>query len=226
VTPDSDSIADNPFSTRYTRPGAIPFRFPPGSGAGELVEQLRSQGWRGAIVGPHGSGKSSLVAALVPAIRRAGKEVLLVELHDGQRRLPVDLEKGSGVFVRPGDPAAEVIDQTKTPDPFSGSVVIVDGYEQLSWWNRLRLRRVSQRRGLGLLVTSHAPTALPLLFRTATSLGLAQAIVQSLLAGRPELITPERLAQRFESRQGDLRELLFDLYDLYEERRPPDTNGG
>ena len=217
--PDSDPSDDNPFSTRYTRPGAIPFRFPPGSGADELVAQLRSEGWRGAIVGPHGSGKSSLVSALVPAIRRAGKEVLLVELHDGQRRLPVDLEKRSGVFVCPDDPAAKAIDPTKTPDPFS-CVVIVDGYEQLSWWNRLRLRRVSRRRGLGLVVTSHARTALPLLFRTATSLGLARTIVQSLLAGRPELVTAEQLARRFESRQGDLRELLFDLYDLYEERRP------
>jgi len=216
--PDSDPSADNPFSTRYTRPGAIPFRFPPGSDADKLVEQLRCQGWRGAIVGPHGSGKSSLLAALIPAIRRAGKEVLLVELHDGQRRLPVDLEKGSGVFVCQADSAAQVGSQTKTPDPFSG-VVIVDGYEQLSWWNRLRLRGVARRRRFGLLVTSHAPTSLPLLFRTATSLELAQAIVRSLLAGRPELVSPEQLAQRFELRQGDLRELLFDLYDLYEQRR-------
>jgi hypothetical protein len=217
--PDSDTTADNPFSTRYTRPGAIPFRFPPGSGADQLVAQLRSQGWRGAIVGPHGSGKSSLVAALVPAIRRAGKEVLLVELHDGQRRLPVVQEKGTGVVSCQGDPAAKGNDQETTPVPFS-CVVIVDGYEQLSWWNRLGLRRVCRHRGQGLVVTSHARTALPLLFRTATSLDLAQGIVASLLAGRPELITPEQLARRFESRHGDLRELLFDLYDLYEERRP------
>ena len=69
MTPNSDPSADNPFSTRYTRPGAIPFRFPPGTSADGLVEQLRRQQWRGAIVGPHGSGKSSLVAALVPPLR-------------------------------------------------------------------------------------------------------------------------------------------------------------
>jgi hypothetical protein len=220
VTLDSDPSADNPFSTRYTRPGAIPFRFPPGTSADGLVEQLRSQGWRGAIVGPHGSGKSSLVAALIPAIRRAGKEVQLIELHDGQRRLPV--VKGSGVFICPDGPGADIHEQIKTPDPFT--VVIVDGYEQLAWWNRLRLRRDARRRGLGLVVTSHAPTALPLLFRTSTSLDLAREIVQSLLAGRKELagadlVSAEQLARRFESRQGDMREILFDLYDLYEESR-------
>ena len=203
MTPDIDLSADNPFSTRYTRPGAIPFVFPPAVSAEGLVEQLRGQGWRGAIIGPHGSGKSSLVASLIPAIRRAGKEVQLIELHDGQRRLPVDLD------------GREMAD---------GSVVVVDGYEQLSWWNRLRLRSVTRRRGLGLLVTSHAPTALPLLFRTSTDLELAQAIVRSLLAGRAELVTREQLAHRFESRHGDLREFLFDLYDLYEERRPAETN--
>ena len=183
------------------RPGATPFFFPPGQSAEGLVESLRGHGWRGEIVGPHGSGKSSLVSALIPALRSAGRTTLLIELHDGQRRLPVDLRRAS--------------------DLGSDAVVIVDGYEQLSFWSRVQLKGFCRRRGLGLLVTSHQPAGLPPLFRTATSLALAQQIVGFFLQGRQELVGPDELARRFQRHRGDLRELLFDLYDVYEQRRGP-----
>jgi hypothetical protein len=190
--------AENPFSTRHIRPGATPFFFPPNQSAEGLVESLRKHGWRGEIVGPHGSGKSSLVSALIPAIRSAGRTTLLVELHDGQRRMPVDLRRA--------------------PDLGRDAVVIVDGYEQLSFWSRARLRWFCRHRGLGLLVTTHKPAGFPPLFRTATSLALAEQIVQFLLGGQPPLVDSGELARRFERHRGDLRELLFDLYDVYEER--------
>ncbi len=193
--------AENPFSTRHIRPGATPFFFPPGQSAEGLVELLGKYGWRGEIVGSHGSGKSSLVSALIPAIRTVGRTTLLVELHDGQRRLPVDLRRA--------------------PDLGSDAVVIVDGYEQLSFWSRTMLKSFCRRRGLGLLVTSHEPAGFPPLFRTATSLALAELVVQFLLRGQPPLVDSGELARRFERHRGDLRELLFDLYDVYEERRGP-----
>jgi hypothetical protein len=191
--------AENPFSTRHVRPGAIPFFFPPGQSAGQLVELLRSNEWRGEIVGPHGSGKSSLLSSLVPALENAGQSPLLIELHDGQRRLPVDLRRIDGLA--------------------ENTVVIVDGYEQLSFLSRLQLKGFCRRRHLGLIVTSHRPAGLPLLFRTSASVTLAEEIVRFLLRGRPQLLGSNDLARRFEHHRGDLRELLFDLYDLYEQRR-------
>lgn len=191
--------ADNPFSTRYIRPGAIPYQLPPGTTLSGLVERFEAHAWRGAILGPHGSGKSTLVAALIPAIEAVGKSVLRIELHDGQRRLPVDLGQA-------------VSGQTQC-------VVIIDGYEQLSWWNRWRVQRLCRRRAIGLLVTSHKPVGLPELCRTSTDLALAQSIVASLVAGRCEPIALDEWTPRFESHQGNLRETLFDLYDLYEKRR-------
>jgi hypothetical protein len=196
--PDTGQVADNPFSTRFIRPGAIAFRFPPDSSAEGLVERLRTLEWRGAILGPHGSGKSSLLAALIPAIRRSGKTVLLIELHDGQRRLPVAL--------------------SERDDLTADSVVVVDGYEQLSCLARRRLGRFCRSRGTGLLVTSHHPVGLPELFHTNTSLALAEAIVTTLLAGRGDFVRSEEVAERFQAHAGNLRETLFDLYDLYEQR--------
>jgi hypothetical protein len=65
---------------------------------------------------------------------------------------------------------------------------------------------------------------LPLLFRTSASVALAEQIVRFLLRGEPPLTDASDLARRFEHHSGDLRELLFDLYDLYERRRAPDSD--
>lgn len=191
----SDRI--NPFATRFTRPGGIAYRFPPGVTAELLVDRLQAADWRGQIVGPHGSGKSTLLAALVPVIQRRGRQVLLIELHDGQRDLPRNWSRG----LDPGRPG----------------VVIVDGCEQLAPWNRLLLRWFCRRRGLGLLVTGHRRLGLPELVRTTVDLELACQIVQSLVGQHGPLLGPEELRRRLAARGGNLREVLFDLYDLYEE---------
>ena len=188
----------NPFSTRWTRPGGIPFRFPPGVSPESLVERLRQNGWRGQVVGGHGSGKSALVAALAPAIKRAGRQVLLIELHDGQRRPPADF----GANLSPP------------------TVLIVDGCEQLTLWNRFRLKWFCRRWGVGLVVTTHRSLGLPDLFRTSVTPELAQEIVESLLGPDKSLIRQEEVAQATARHQGNLREVLFELYDLYEQRRP------
>jgi hypothetical protein len=197
---ENPSSAENPFSTRHVRPGAIAYRFPAGNSAAGLVERLRQNGWEGQIVGPHGSGKSALVAALITAIEQTGRQTMLIELHDGQRRLPVNLRRMPGVA--------------------DGAVIVVDGYEQLGRSRRVALKRFCRRRGLGLVVTAHASAGLPDLFRTTTSLALARQIVDRLLPKSSSPIAPQEVNDRFTLHQGDMREVLFDLYDLYEQRRP------
>jgi len=190
---------DNPFSTRHVRPGAIRYRFPPGKSATVLIERLEANGWRGQIVGPHGSGKSALVATLVERLEQLGRQVVVIALRDRQRRLPAE-------FRRAVRPAA------------GGTILIVDGYEQLAVWNRFRLRRFCRRHGLGLVVTAHRSVGFPDLCRTATSLKLARQIVEQLLEARCCPFGAEEIRDRFARHQGNLREVLFDLYDLYERR--------
>ncbi len=194
-------VSENPFFARRVRPGAIPFIFPPGQNAETLVERLRQSGWRGEIVGPHGSGKSTLAVSLAGALERAGCTVVMVSLHDGQRRLPLNLRRDAG--LRP--PA----------------VLIVDGYEQLGRLSRWTLNRWCRRSEIGLLVTAHAPVGFPAIFRTEATLDVARQVVDALLDGRNAPFSTEEIAQRLSRYGGDLRETLFDLYDLYEKRRPP-----
>ena len=98
-------------------------------------------------------------------------------------------------------------------------MLIIDGYEQLSHWQRFRVRRFCRRRGLGLLVTAHTAVGLPELWQTASDLELARQIVEQLQREYPSRVTSEDVAERFARREGDMREMLFDLYDLYEQRR-------
>jgi hypothetical protein len=188
--------SENPFGARHIRPGALPFLFPADQDAETLIRRLRDNGWWGEIVGAHGTGKSALLATLIPAVEQAGQQVLLVELHDGQRRLPVDPEQQCRVR------------------PFT--VLVIDGYEQLSRWSRFRLKRLCRRRGWGLLATAHASVGLPQLYRTASTPELTERVVEHLLAGRPSPFSSGEVSDCLARHRGDLRETLFELYDLYE----------
>src|SRR5437764_10280820 len=103
-------MSSNPFATRFIRPGAIPFLFLDGDSAEAIIERLKANHWRGQIVGEHGSGKSTLVATLIPLLEQAGRNIVLIKIGPGERRLP---EIGKSSLLPTTD-------------------LIVDGYEQLS----------------------------------------------------------------------------------------------
>jgi hypothetical protein len=201
-----EGTSENPFCTRRIRPGVIAFLFPPGQDVETLLERLRSGGWQGEIVGPHGSGKSALLATLIPALERAGQRVTLVELHDGQRRLP----------TKSMEP---LLGRHESPPRPSPGILVVDGYEQLARWRRWLLRRRCRRRRLGFIVTAHASVGLPLLWQTSVTPELAQRIVAQLTVGLAPLLAPSELSECLARHHGDMRETLFSLYDRYEESR-------
>jgi hypothetical protein len=189
----------NPFATRYVRPGAIAFRFAAGEGAEQLVERLRANDWQGQIVGGHGTGKSTLLAALLPALERAGRRVVRFALHDGERRLPAE----------PGQ-----LRSLRTPD-----VLLIDGFEQLSAFARFSIKRRCRKQGCGLLVTAHADVGLPWLYSTEVSPELAQQLVSQLVPAADQTIAGSDIIQALADNRGNFREALFRLYDLYEQRR-------
>jgi energy-coupling factor transporter ATP-binding protein EcfA2 len=199
-TADPDLEVDNPFSTTRIRPGALAFQHPPGETLENLVVRLRQSNWRGQIVGPHGSGKSTLLAALLPALEQAGRKPTLISCQGGQRRMPAG-------FYRRG----ELHD--------TAALVVVDGYEQLGRWQRLRLKWYCRRRRAGLLVTTHAPVGLPTLCVTKPDLPLACRLVAQLLGPQQALITAEEIGQAYQNHAGDLREMFMEFYDYYEQRR-------
>src|SRR5688572_22171912 len=77
-------LATNPFASHRVCPGAVAFVFRPGESAAQLVERLRASDWFGQVIGPHGTGKSTLLAALSPALRAAGRDVSVVRFQGGK----------------------------------------------------------------------------------------------------------------------------------------------
>jgi len=139
------------------------------------------------------------LATLHPAIERSDRSVCTIELHDGQRRIGVNLED--------------------TVDVDTPAVLVIDGYEQLGRLSRWKVKRFCRQHRLGLLVTAHTPVGLPDLFETTVTVELAQKIVEQLQGESARCVTAEDVALRFSHHKGDLRETLFDLYDFHQQRR-------
>ncbi len=189
----------NPFCAARLRPGTIDFVFEQGKSLQQLVDALEANAWHGQITGGHGTGKSTLLAALTPAIEGRGRLVKSVTLVAGQRHLPREFIGSLRLSAGLG-------------------VAAVDGVEQLHCWNRLLLKRFCRTHGVGLVVASHRAADLPSLYETAVDEARAWSVVQRLQDGFPPRIQIGELAERLARHQGNLREALFDLYDLYEER--------
>ncbi len=162
----------------------------------QLVVQLAAANWRGEIVGPHGSGKSTLVATLKPHVAAAGRNLACITLRDGQRRLPTDFVRKALASARP--------------------LLVVDGYEQLSWLTRILFTWRCRRVAAGLLVTSHTPTGLPLLYRTQPNLQLVEQLVSTLTASNSSPVSAADVAASHACHGSNLREILFALYDRHE----------
>lgn len=149
-----------------------------------------------AIVGPHGTGKSTLLAALARDLAADGESVGVVQLRrfrDGLRLLATLARVSRGCSLG------------------------VDGWEQLGPIGAMAVRLAARARGCRLIVTSHRPVAMPTVVRTTGSLALLAEIV-ARLPDHGGLITSADLAECFARHGGNLRDSLDDLYDRFERR--------
>jgi len=187
----------NPFATRHTRPGAVPPLDQAGDplDVGAVLAALERHRLV-AIVGPHGTGKSTLLVALGDRLateRRPAEFVRLRRRRDGLQLLAA-CSRGE-----------------------ADSTLLIDGWERLGWpWSFLAVAW-ARLRGWRMVVTSHRSAGMPVAARTAGTLPLLTAIVARLPAhdGR---IRATDLADAFTRHGGNLRDALGDLYDRYEVR--------
>jgi energy-coupling factor transporter ATP-binding protein EcfA2 len=149
-----------------------------------------------AIIGPHGTGKSTLLAAIATHLGEAGRPLAthrLLRRRDGIEVLRAILH------ARPG------------------AILLLDGWERLGPLAGGLARLTARLRGCRLVVTSHRAAGMRTAVTTAGTLPLLTAIVARLPA-HDDLITSADLADAFTRHRGNLRDALGDLYDRFEQR--------
>ena len=183
---------DNPFAT--SRLLSVRYEFPEGR-AGTLLARLDRLRYRAAIVGPHGTGKTTLLEDLEKPLARLGFRVTHLRLDAEHRRFP----------LRCLSQLAATLD--------ARDLVCLDGAEQLDCVRWMMFRWRTRRAG-GVLITSHRPGLLPTLIECTTSPALLDGIMSRLApqTGGVRTPTPEDL---FARHHGNLRDALRELYDVY-----------
>lgn len=207
-------IESNPFSTRFVRPGAIPFHFGHRDERERIVGDLMRHRM-GLIVGPHGSGKTTLLHELRPLLSGS-----FPDITHWQLAAPLSRNSFSRKLVvrwKHGQRACQALRQAQRALPEDG-LLIVDGAEQIGRWQWSRLLRSTRRRRQCVLATSHQPRdGMAILYRTAPTTMLVHVLTKELLASAPLHVAGlvhSELNRRDLSKLTNLRDLWFELYDV------------
>lgn len=270
-------LTSNPFSTRYTRPGQIPYRFlknedsfvvqesrdrgfgvtpsatisksrrTVGSGSPiaqafsfgesddgclpfasqpldsdwmhhgdipmdpELMEIMSrlSQGHASLIVGPHGTGKTTLLHSLMEPLAASFVFGCFLKL-DGVRGHGVRRWLQSAALLR-----KVVGSLMRLP---RRSLFILDGLEQLGLISRFLIIAMTFTRSITLLGTSHRPIwGMKVIYRTEISPFLIRSLADDLLSGVTDEIrqeVEEWISSCDLDRVTNLRDFWFELYDF------------
>lgn len=216
-----DSFAANPFCTRFFQPGAIPFFFPPPMTLDKLVERIEScYDPRLAIVGPHGSGKSTLVQHLLdhPQFNKSAQVIGHVRFSAGD----TSAERWKLTHRALRKSAAE-----------KPSYLLVDGWEQMDRWLQWWVRWRATRRSARILATSHSlPKHFIKIWGTQVDHPVEQHVLEHILReaasgiNRETLVASQAWQNSRKKRGQNLRESLFDMYDWYRDEVDVDTQRG
>jgi hypothetical protein len=162
------------------------------AGWGKLLSRLDALNRRGALVGPHGTGKTTLLEDLEARLRARGCRTTLLRLSTEHPRLPRTCDRE--FYSKLG----------------AGDFVLLDGAEQLSWLAWWTFEYKTRRAG-GLIITTHRAGRLPALHHCRTT----PALLNDLAAALDRPIDESTAAALHTRHRGNLREALRELYDRH-----------
>lgn len=207
----------NPFATRFVAPGVLPWITDPKSSdqsVDAIVKRLQ-QSAGGAIIGPHGSGKSTLLAHIIP---RLGSVLLLRDPNAQVIQAGLRQNENNIVWLQCRQSCRQ-----SCKIPWSamnqGDVLVIDGFEQLSLIQRAFCVAKTRWTGVKILVTSHCRQLLiPTICSLTVSPELALQVISTLSPQIQDRLSLTDISTRLVQHRGNLRELLMELYDEFEDQ--------
>jgi GTPase SAR1 family protein len=177
----------NPFRTQ--RLEAINFR-PQGTSWSCLMDRLETMNFRCAVVGPHGSGKTTLFEQLAEKLNQQGHQIAHVRIN----------EVGQCWGCPSLDQWVASLNTTET--------VLFDGANHLPrrMWYRLRQHNK-------LIITSHTTGLLPTLITTQTSEAMLRELVREIVDDATYGELEDRICHVYQQSDGNLRTAFLSLYD-------------
>ena len=223
--------ADNPFSAQRIHP---PVDFVTPGDEPDWLSRLRdrfcSAGWVGQIIGPHGSGKTTLAREIAFGLPQVGQ--IISKVIRPARRSAGPLEPSfPDEIVRHGilpDSVAIQTDVLRPTGPGDRTMLLVDGMNRLGLVAARGMSRHCRRTGMGLLLTVHRPfPGIPRLVRLEPTLKHFRAIVQRLQQTAVHRVSTTQIEAAYRENRGDYRAALFQLYDdWYETTHQSSVPGG
>lgn len=167
-------------------------------GWSELLTRLARQRYRGAIVGPHGTGKTTLLEDLGERLEAIG----FVCRH---------------VSVNQAEPWSNERHFSLTSDLTKEDALLIDGADFLTAVEWMKFRYAARAAG-ALIITTHARGRLPLLAECTSSAEVLEEILKDLLGERLNDRLLRLALSRYELHDGNIRNVLRDLYDFFSAR--------
>ncbi len=210
----------NPFSSCFVRSECNHYRFAADDSNDQAlreqcfsaIAQAFERSQRIAIIGPHGTGKSTLLHDLHPELASRFRSIDWLRLTNEPaftRRL-----------------FREFLQSLLRTNASSSRCLVIDGYEQLNWFERMRLKRLASVSRHGVIITSHRDQrGFVTAHRTAWNHEISRRLTAEKLNGLPSNMQSKLLASYLDKvndqRTGslNLRELWFMMYDEAERLR-------
>ena len=168
-----------------------------------LWQRCQEMNFRGALVGMHGHGKTTLQMEIAKALEELGHATSWLKLSQEAPRFPAGFLKQ---YFK------------ETPH---NTFLFLDGAEQLSWfaWRQF-LKQAAPYQGL--IITIHKQGRMKTLLQCDATLELLNNLVHQLAPHQYDMLKP-KLPRLFEWSKGNTREALRELYNWAAEGRISNT---